>query len=218
MASSRQTRRRSEHRLPLVWEQYEIPTHNGTCHHISLTPTPNTGYRTSGAAVLVAHDHLLYHLHDLRVPVQHHPTALPHGPYAIVLHDLLGRRRAVYRVRPELYAAHHTARSAGNVRGKLSWCLFTIYDPYWLSFQYQCCISPGFILVVGSWYTTREHASRSLVFQSANAGFGIIAHLILYGIGSLQYSRGPQFQAWRYMSYVGFALYLCYISPQGRRN
>ncbi|KAI2605721.1 MFS general substrate transporter [Hypoxylon fragiforme] len=67
--------------------------------------------------------------------------------------------------------------------------------------MFECCISPGFILVVGSWYTTREHASRSLVFQSANAGFGIIAHLILYGIGSLQYSRGPQFQAWRYMSY-----------------
>ncbi|OTB02783.1 hypothetical protein M426DRAFT_191565 [Hypoxylon sp. CI-4A] len=66
---------------------------------------------------------------------------------------------------------------------------------------FECCISPGFILVVGSWYTTREHASRSLVFQSANAGFGIISNLILYGIGSVQYKRGPEFQAWRYMSY-----------------
>ncbi|EFX02432.1 vitamin h [Grosmannia clavigera kw1407] len=64
----------------------------------------------------------------------------------------------------------------------------------------QCCISPGFILVIGSWYTTREHASRSLVFQSVNAGFGIIASLILYGIGSVQYHR-PDFEAWRYMSY-----------------
>lgn len=35
---------------------------------------------------------------------------------------------------------------------------------------FECCISPGFILVVGSWYKTREHASRALVFQSANAG------------------------------------------------
>ncbi|KAI0880641.1 MFS general substrate transporter [Annulohypoxylon maeteangense] len=66
---------------------------------------------------------------------------------------------------------------------------------------FECCISPGFILVVGSWYTTREHASRSLVFQSANAGFGVIANLILYGIGSVQYKRGSEFQAWRYMSY-----------------
>ncbi|KAI3398730.1 hypothetical protein diail_8596 [Diaporthe ilicicola] len=67
--------------------------------------------------------------------------------------------------------------------------------------MFECCISPGFILVIGSWYTTREHASRSLVFQSANAGFGIISSLILYGIGSIQNHRGPEFEAWRYMSY-----------------
>ncbi|KAI0446935.1 MFS general substrate transporter [Xylaria telfairii] len=66
---------------------------------------------------------------------------------------------------------------------------------------FECCISPGFILIIGSWYTTREHASRSLVFQSANAGFGIISSLILYGIGSARSSHGPEFQAWRYMSY-----------------
>lgn len=66
--------------------------------------------------------------------------------------------------------------------------------------MFECCISPGFILVIGSWYTTREHSSRSLVFQSANAGFGAISSLILYGIGSVQYQR-PDFEAWRYMSY-----------------
>ncbi|KAK6859243.1 major facilitator superfamily transporter [Apiospora arundinis] len=65
---------------------------------------------------------------------------------------------------------------------------------------FECCISPGFILVIGSWYTTREHASRSLVFQSANAGFGVIAHLILYGIGTIQHQH-PERQVWRYMSY-----------------
>lgn len=58
----------------------------------------------------------------------------------------------------------------------------------------ECCVSPGFVLVIGSWYTTREHVSRALVFQSANAGFGIISSLILYGIGSVQDSRGPSFQ------------------------
>ncbi|KAI0018646.1 MFS general substrate transporter [Xylariomycetidae sp. FL0641] len=65
---------------------------------------------------------------------------------------------------------------------------------------FECCISPGFVLVIGSWYTTREHASRSLVFQSANAGFGVIASLILYGIGTVSYSR-EGFESWRYMSY-----------------
>lgn len=65
---------------------------------------------------------------------------------------------------------------------------------------FECCISPGFILVVGSWYTTREHASRALVFQSANAGFGVISSLVLYGIGTAEY-RNPELQSWRYMSY-----------------
>ncbi|KAK0434503.1 major facilitator superfamily domain-containing protein [Armillaria borealis] len=65
---------------------------------------------------------------------------------------------------------------------------------------FECCISPGFILIIGSWYTRREHSSRSLVFQSANAGFGVIADLTLYGIGTLEYG-GEDIQAWRYMSY-----------------
>lgn len=49
---------------------------------------------------------------------------------------------------------------------------------------FECTISPGFILVVGSWYRTEEHSSRALFWQSANAGFGIISNLVLYGIGS----------------------------------
>ncbi|KAF6827492.1 major facilitator superfamily transporter [Colletotrichum plurivorum] len=65
---------------------------------------------------------------------------------------------------------------------------------------FECCISPGFILLVGTWYKTREHASRSLVFQSANAGFGVIAKLIMYGIGSAT-QNDPTKQPWRYISY-----------------
>ena len=33
---------------------------------------------------------------------------------------------------------------------------------------FECTISPGFVLVVGSWYRTDEHSSRSLFWQSAN--------------------------------------------------
>jgi ACS family allantoate permease-like MFS transporter len=55
-------------------------------------------------------------------------------------------------------------------------------------------------LVVGSWYKTREHASRSLVFQSANAGFGIISSLALYGIGK-RGAKNPDSEPWRWMSY-----------------
>ncbi|KAK1703412.1 major facilitator superfamily transporter [Colletotrichum lupini] len=65
---------------------------------------------------------------------------------------------------------------------------------------FECCISPGFMLLVGTWYKTREHASRSLVFQSANAGFGVIASLIMYAIGaSTQHKEGAQ--PWRYISF-----------------
>lgn len=49
---------------------------------------------------------------------------------------------------------------------------------------FECTISPGFVLVIGSWYRTEEHSSRSLFFQSANAGFGIIGNLCMYAIGS----------------------------------
>ncbi|RYP76421.1 hypothetical protein DL769_003627 [Monosporascus sp. CRB-8-3] len=76
----------------------------------------------------------------------------------------------------------------------------TVERPTLVNLAAWCCISPGFILVIGSRYKTREHASRSLVFQSANAGFGVIASLILYGIRSVHNSR-PDFQAWRYVSF-----------------
>ncbi|EOD47610.1 putative major facilitator superfamily transporter protein [Neofusicoccum parvum] len=49
---------------------------------------------------------------------------------------------------------------------------------------FECTISPGFVLVVGTWYRRDEHSSRALFWQSANAGFGIIANLVMYGIGS----------------------------------
>ncbi|KAL3422436.1 major facilitator superfamily transporter [Phlyctema vagabunda] len=48
---------------------------------------------------------------------------------------------------------------------------------------FECTISPGFILIIGTWYRTEENSSRALFWQSANAGFGIIADLIMYGIG-----------------------------------
>ena len=72
---------------------------------------------------------------------------------------------------------------------------------------FECCISPGFVLVIGSWYTRREHASRALVFQSANAGFGVIADLMLYGIGTIEHKH-PEVDSWRYMSYFlgGFTI------------
>jgi MFS family permease len=65
---------------------------------------------------------------------------------------------------------------------------------------FECTISPGFVLVIGSWYKRDEHSSRSLFFQSANAGFGIIGNLSMYGIGhhAKKYPNG--LAAWRSIS------------------
>ncbi|KAI0122569.1 MFS general substrate transporter [Daldinia grandis] len=65
---------------------------------------------------------------------------------------------------------------------------------------FECCISPGFLLIIGTWYTTREHPSRSLVFQSGYAGVNLVTESINYGIGTVTY-KNPNFEAWRYMSY-----------------
>lgn len=35
------------------------------------------------------------------------------------------------------------------------------------------------MLIIASWYQTREHPSRSLIFQSANAGYGVIGPSLL---------------------------------------
>ncbi|KAK5110532.1 hypothetical protein LTR62_005724 [Meristemomyces frigidus] len=64
---------------------------------------------------------------------------------------------------------------------------------------FECTISPGFVLVVGTWYRREEHASRALFWQSANAGFGIIASLVMYGIGSHAEKYGG-LAAWRCIS------------------
>jgi MFS family permease len=45
---------------------------------------------------------------------------------------------------------------------------------------FECTISPGFMLIIGTWYRTDEHTSRSLFFQSADAGWGIIGSLAMY--------------------------------------
>lgn len=64
---------------------------------------------------------------------------------------------------------------------------------------FECTISPGFVLVVGSWYRRDEHSSRSLFWQSANAGFNIIASLVMYGIGSYAETNGG-LAPWRAIS------------------
>ena len=65
---------------------------------------------------------------------------------------------------------------------------------------FECTISPGFVLVIGTWYRRDEHPNRALWWQSANAGFGIIASLVNYGIGSHAEANPGGIAPWRCIS------------------
>ncbi|EIN14733.1 MFS general substrate transporter [Punctularia strigosozonata HHB-11173 SS5] len=74
---------------------------------------------------------------------------------------------------------------------------------------FECTISPGFILIVSTWYRTEEHSARALFWQSANAGFAIVATLIEYGIGSHAQKHGG-IEPWRAISlFLGCSTIVC---------
>ncbi|VUC29999.1 unnamed protein product [Clonostachys rosea] len=64
---------------------------------------------------------------------------------------------------------------------------------------FECTISPGFLLIIGSWYRTEEQAPRALFWQSANAFFLIICDLIMYGIAGHVQEHGGM-APWRTIS------------------
>nr|XP_031861390.1 uncharacterized protein CI109_002994 [Kwoniella shandongensis]KAA5528462.1 hypothetical protein CI109_002994 [Kwoniella shandongensis] len=82
-----------------------------------------------------------------------------------------------------------------------SWAPFMVLR--FLQGAFECTISPGFNLIIANWYTTREHNARSLVFQSANAGWGIVVDLVMYGIAKKAKANPGGFEAWR-----GIAVFL----------
>ncbi|WVQ84779.1 hypothetical protein IAT38_006936 [Cryptococcus sp. DSM 104549] len=48
---------------------------------------------------------------------------------------------------------------------------------------FESCISPGFLMIVASWYKREEHSSRSMIFLAQNGFFAIFTGVITYGIG-----------------------------------
>lgn len=65
----------------------------------------------------------------------------------------------------------------------------------------ECTISPAFLVITGSWYRSNEHAHRSIIWGTANAGFGTISSLISYGVGHAAQNAGDINAAWKYISY-----------------
>ncbi|KAK0242011.1 major facilitator superfamily domain-containing protein [Armillaria nabsnona] len=65
----------------------------------------------------------------------------------------------------------------------------------------ESVISPVFLLLIGAWYRTSEHTLRSIIWGTANAGFGIISSLCMYGIGQAALKNPNGIDAWRGISY-----------------
>ncbi|KIK63483.1 hypothetical protein GYMLUDRAFT_41151 [Collybiopsis luxurians FD-317 M1] len=79
---------------------------------------------------------------------------------------------------------------------------------------FECTISPSFLLIIGSWYRTSEHASRSIIWGTANAGFGIIASLCMYAIGDAATKHNEGLAAWKGISFFlgGTTILLSFFS------
>lgn len=65
----------------------------------------------------------------------------------------------------------------------------------------ECTISPTFLLITGTWYTSREHAFRTIVWGTSNAGMNIITGLINYGIGAHAKAHPGGLAAWKGISF-----------------
>ncbi|KAJ4489730.1 MFS general substrate transporter [Lentinula edodes] len=66
---------------------------------------------------------------------------------------------------------------------------------------FECTISPSFLLIIGTWYKTTEHASRSIIWGTANSGFGVIVSLCMYAIGDSAKKHDSGLAAWKGISF-----------------
>lgn len=65
----------------------------------------------------------------------------------------------------------------------------------------ECTISPTFMLITGSWYTSREHTFRAVIWGTSNAGMNIISGLINYGIGTHAQKHPGGLAPWKGISF-----------------
>jgi MFS transporter, ACS family, allantoate permease len=80
---------------------------------------------------------------------------------------------------------------------------------------FECNITPGFLLITGSWYRTEEHAARSLFWQSSQGFFYVVSNLMLYGVAR-EVAKSNAIAPWRVISLFLGALTLvggafCYL-------
>lgn len=71
---------------------------------------------------------------------------------------------------------------------------------------FECTISPTFMLLTGTWYTSQEHTLRSIIWGTSNAGMNVITSLINYGIGLHAQKDPGGLAAWKGISFFLGAL------------
>lgn len=65
---------------------------------------------------------------------------------------------------------------------------------------FECTISPAFLLITASFYESREHTMRAIIWGTSNSGMNVITQLVMYGIGHGAQDNPGGLPAWRYIS------------------
>ncbi|KAJ4203428.1 hypothetical protein FSOLCH5_007733 [Fusarium solani] len=89
----------------------------------------------------------------------------------------------------------------------------------------ECTTYPALLIITASFYTKREHAMRSVIWGSSNAGMDILTSLINYGIGTEAQKHPGGLAPWRGISlFLGsltivfsFATYYVFGTPREAR-
>ncbi|RWA12074.1 hypothetical protein EKO27_g3027 [Xylaria grammica] len=64
----------------------------------------------------------------------------------------------------------------------------------------ECTVTPTFLLITGSWYKSREHALRSVIWATSNGGVNIITGVISYAIAEHAQGNPNGITAWKAIS------------------
>lgn len=64
----------------------------------------------------------------------------------------------------------------------------------------ECTMAPALVLLTASFYVSREHPMKSVIWSTSNSGLDIITQLVMYGIGSAAQKHTSSFGPWRWIS------------------
>ncbi|PYH91572.1 MFS general substrate transporter [Aspergillus ellipticus CBS 707.79] len=89
----------------------------------------------------------------------------------------------------------------------------------------ECTTYPALLIITGSIYTSEEHAMRSVIWGSSNAGMDVLTSLINYGIGRRAEAHPGGLAPWKGISLflgsftivLSVVVYFCFGTPRELR-